>query len=462
MERPLALVVDRDPGVRALIRDVLEQKQVVALDAASGTETMDVLRTRAVSILMVDSAAPGVDAIELVRYAQRLRPQRIYIGIAPSDSSQESCDLVSAGAFDVVGKPLDQERLRQVVERALRHHALLEELRGLREGLQPGEGYLGLVGRSAAMERLRERLQRLAASEVPVCFSGELGTGKELAARTLHRLSRRRDEPFVIVPCANLSARAWEAQWGGAAGFLAEVRAGSLYLDDLPALDLELQERLIDTLALAGRGGRPQARILFSSTRDPGVAVEEGRLLEDLAGPLAAETVHLPPLRDRVEDVPVLARYFIETISTVNQLPSLQITPDALDLLEHHAWPENVQELRNALEQAVILSSDGTIRSGDLPERIRPTGSTPGRAEGRPDASRGRFREAKRAVVEEFERSYLVGLMGTHAGNVTAAAHQAGMLRSALQRLLRKYGLKSAEFRRRRPQGREQAPRPPR
>ena len=205
---------------------------------------------------------------------------------------------------------------------------------------------------------------------------------------------------------------------------------------------------------LTGSGSSPEfpianIRILVSSTVDPERLVEQGRLVEEAFALWGANTLELAPLRNRVQDIPLLARYFLSTICTINHLPPIQLAGEALHVLERHHWAENVQGLRNVLEQAVILCPDGKIRLRDLPDWLRESGSAPSTSPGPAKVSaRGRFREAKREVVEAFERSYLSDLMEHHGGNVTAASQQAGMLRSALQRLLRKYGLKSAAFRR--------------
>jgi len=164
---------------------------------------------------------------------------------------------------------------------------------------------------------------------------------------------------------------------------------------------------------------------------------------------LARETLSLSPLRERTEDIPLLAQHFLRAICTINRLPLMRLEADALALLERHRWPENVQGLRNALEQAAILAADGKVRARDLPDEVRDATPFHPATSGGASAIR-RFRDAKREVVEGFERCYLRELMERHGGNVTAASQQAGMLRSALQRLLRKYTLKSAEFRHKR------------
>ena len=262
-----------------------------------------------------------------------------------------------------------------------------------------------------------------------------------------------RDGEFVVVNCAELRSLAPVL---GEDAALKRAEGGTLYLENLPELRLDFQEDLQREIELREADGKAKdraIRYIVGSREDASRAAEEGRLLHGLRQRLARATVQLPALRDRREDVALLANHFINGICEINHLPAIRISQDALSILERYDWPGNVQELRNAIEQAVILSVEGTIRPEDLPDRIRENrGAAIGAAAG-PGLSRRPFREVKREIVDAFERAYLTDLLERHFGNVTAASQQSGMLRSALQRLLRKHGLKSAEFRaaRRRP-----------
>jgi DNA-binding NtrC family response regulator len=267
---------------------------------------------------------------------------------------------------------------------------------------------------------------------------------------------------------------AWEGEWlradpgesEGANGILEQAAGGSIYLEELTELPLELQESLLQVLERGSIGGArasepaPEIRLLAGSRRDPIRAMEQHRLLEGLYHRLAQAQLDLPRLSERTEDIPLLARHFVSRIGEINHLDPLQISPEALALIEQYAWPGNVQELRNAVEHAVILAVDGTIRPTDLPDRAR-TGAVGAAAPVRRDVAGLKFRDAKREVVEQFEQAYLSQLLEQHWGNVTSASQQAGMLRSALQRLLRKYGLKSADFRKARRSPRPLASRKP-
>jgi two-component system response regulator AtoC len=346
--------------------------------------------------------------------------------------------------FDVAPKPIERARVHRLCRRSLAQLQTLAELRRLQNDLQSREGYQGIVGRSESMERVRSRIESLAWTGDGVWIVGEHGTGKELTARVLHASA---DGEFVPVNCADLRSLAPLVAEDGA---LKRAEGGTLYLENLPELRLDFQEDLqreIESREAVSGGKDGTIRFLVGAREDAARASSEGRLLHGLQTRLARTTVQLPALRDRREDVALLANHFIMAICEINHLPPIRISPDALSFLERYDWPGNVQELRNAVEQAVILSVEGTIRPEDLPDRIRESRGVAVGAPGGPGLSRRPFREVKREVVDAFERAYLAELLERHVGNVTAASQQAGMLRSALQRLLRKHGLKSAEFR---------------
>jgi DNA-binding NtrC family response regulator len=457
MERPLALVVDRDPAVRQSIQLGFGRHDVVAMGVASSDEAMELLRTRPVRFLVLDLHAPGVVALDLIRHAARLQPAPVVVPLATATDRDSLPGLVEAGAFDVLDRSFDESTLQLMLRKVLRQHATLEETRQLREDLQSREGYHGIVGRTPAMERVREQLEQLSTSDVPVWLWGEIGTGKKLVARALHSRSKRAARSFSVVACSGLTAQNWGSYLGLDANgnvvpesLLARLGGGTVYLEELPALAPDLQWKVLRALARRDpAAGGPDVRVLASSTIDPQRLLQQGGVREDTFALVGGNPLELVPLRDRVQDVSLLSRYFIGTICTMNHLPPIRLELEALLLLERHHWRENVEGLRNALEQAVILSADGKIGPRDLPEWLRsPAGGPAGPSHRGKASALRRFREAKREVVEAFEHSYLSELMEHHGGNVTAASQQAGMLRSALQRLLRKYGLKSAAFRR--------------
>jgi two-component system nitrogen regulation response regulator NtrX len=427
-----ALVVDRDAEVREIIRQALEERGLITLGASSAAEAMEHLRGSPVGLMFVDLEMPAAPLQALMTRATEHPSAPLLIGMSSSGSDAPALDRRHGALYDILRKPLREGLLRFRADRAIEQLALITEERRLREELKRKLGFHGLVGRSATMERLRDKLDELSGSDKCVWFTGEEGTGKELAARILHASSRRCGHPFAVIDCSATEE------------LPALDREGAIYLDHPAALSSGMQHRLLRHLLSMPS---PTPRILAGSLQQPLAEVKLGRLLPELHGLLAESSLHLPPLRERGDDISLLAHHFVTTIGEINRLPPLAISAEALVVLERYSWPGNVRELRDCMERAVILAVEGKIRPQDLPERMRREGSLDWMLDGSAGLSEREFREAKRAVVDSFETAYLADLMQRFGGNVTIASKHAGMLRSALQRLLRKHHLRSLDFR---------------
>ena len=286
---------------------------------------------------------------------------------------------------------------------------------------------LRVDGRSRAADGLRRRMRDLASLSIPVLFVGEEGSGRSHAARCLHAMSSDSSSFFV-------AAAADEA----ALGAVRNEAGGAVFLPSIETAAWSVQDRLAKRIT-SGPGG---LRVMASTTSGPGTSVGGARLAPSLTAAFEEGVVRVPPLRERREDIAELARIFLEELRLLNGLQATAIADDAIDALLSYPWPGNVGQLRGAIESALIVAEDGRLRASDLPGYLRG-------ARDPAVAADQRFRDAKRTVVEAFERSYLEDLLRRHGGNVTGAAEQSGMLRSALQRLLRKHELHSVDFRRR-------------
>lgn len=437
MERPVAIVLENDPVPAALAASILARSGVVVHEATAAEAAMDLLRNVPAALVLAGLEAPG---FEIVRFASRLarvRPAAVLLVLASSRETKIALDAVRSGAFDVLWKPLDAGHLELSIERGLAQHRLLEEVRRARAAAREQAGCGRLVGRSDPAVALRERLAMLAAGDGPVLLVGEPGTGKELCARALHELSARRARPFAPVRCAALSGEALGTEL--AAAF---ATGGTVYVDDVLALPASAQNAIAEAL---GRTEPRRARFAAAADREPDRALAAGRLSEDLFRKLAGGVVRVPPLRERGGDVLLLARHFLEAIAATNGLPPLRLAAEAAELLRRHHWPGNVRELRDAIEHAALVCREGRIEVSDLPAGLRDL--VAGSSSRTPAIFRRPFREAKAETVRSFERAYLLDLMRRHGGKVTEAAADAGMLRSALQRLLRRHRLRSADFR---------------
>jgi len=439
-------------------RRAFEQSGADVELAARESDVWEILRRRPVAVLVAEAAALD-DPAETLTRANRAQPSALTVLVGPGAGHRDGLAWIRAGAFDAISEPVGEDRAAILAERSLRAHRNSDELVRLRETLKDLEGPRAWAGRSAAMERLRERVHRAAPGDAAVLFVGEAGVGKEVAARALHASSDRAEGPFVVVEISAIEGASMAGELfgreDGPPGALRAAEGGTVYLDEISGMPWEIQERLARALE-EGRftpegASEPlglEARVLAASTWDLDRAVDDGRFHSGLHAAFADAILPVPPLRERPEDIAPLVLQLVDVIRRINELPPVTIEPSALEALERYAWPGNVRELRNAVEHAVIVASDGRVRPEDLPERVRRSLEVPVANTG---LAERRFRDAKRQVVDVFEEAYLRDLLRRHAGNVTAAASHSGMLRSALQRLLRKHSLKSSEFRTARP-----------
>ena len=477
MQRAVVLVVDAEAARRAAMQEALTQAGFAVLGAVAWPDALQQLRRRPIAVVMLDAAAPGVRDVEsAVREVEAARPCTAVVLARAAVDAVGSGTFLDAGLFDAFPADADDRRWIAAAAGAERHARMTAELRDLRKRIRGAEGFDRIVGRTPVMEALRERIAVAARGDAPALMIGEEGSGRSLAARVVHETSRRADRSFSVVHVSAFPIERLEVELFGVepgprgrttTGVLDATDGGTLYLDEVGALPLELQERLAKYLddGVVRRAGRSivrsDARIIGSTARDLERAVEDGRFDAGLFAKLSSTTLVIPPLRTRVDDIALLTRHFLDAIAEINGLPAMSTTPDTMEVLRGYRWPGNVRELRNALEQAAILSSDGVVRSRELPDRVFEGGARDGAVEA--DMFGGTFRHAKKKVVGRFERRYLGELMARNAGNVTVAAQEAGMLRSALQRLLRKHRLRSVDFRTSAERGRSAEPesRPP-
>jgi DNA-binding NtrC family response regulator len=445
MKRAPVLLVGLDAALERRVRIAFESAGGEASSVDGAREALETIRTRPVAALVAPIEMLSGPEVDLAARALRLRSSLVVVAVGdPTPHEREAA--FRSGIFDIAGAaapfPLEPQAVR-----ALAQAALLSELQRLREAARARAGLGGLVGRSDALRRAREEIVTLAASEAPVLLVGESGTGKEHGARFLHAASRRASGPFLVVdvrpgagpeadPFARRGTVAPRSPWERAEG-------GTLFLRDLCALAPEVQDRLV--AALAGGPSSLGPRVVAASEIDPDLAVRGGRIPPALHAAFEAAIVFLPPLRERRDDIPFLARHFLDAIREMNEMRELRMTREAQEILVEHDWPGNVRELRTAVEHAALVADDGVIRPRDLPEAVRLRQAPEHARAGREETS---FREAKREVVDRFERDFLERLLDRHAGNVTEAAIASGMMRSALQRLLRKHRIHSAAFRR--------------
>ncbi|WP_257458309.1 sigma-54-dependent transcriptional regulator [Archangium lipolyticum] len=450
------LVVEDEREMRALLEKGLARRGFEPTVRGSADEAFPLLETEDFDTVLTDMRMPGMDGLELCERIVLNRPDIPVVVVTAFGSLETAVAAIRAGAYDFVTKPVDLDALVLVLERAVQHKALREEVRRLRRALGGVFADGGVVGESPALRRVYELIDRVADSDASVLVTGESGTGKEVAARALHARGRRASGPFVAINCAAMPEALLESELFGHArgaftdakaartGLFAQANGGTLFLDEVGEMPLSLQPKLLR--ALQERTVRPvggdtevpfDARIVAATNRDLELAVEEGRFREDLYYRLNVIGLELPPLRARGNDVLLLAQRFLEHFATRSGKRVVGLTPAAAQRLLAYTWPGNVRELQNCIERAVALTSYEELTVEDLPERIR---------DYRGHSNSGQENDVSELVsLEEMERRYIQRVLEAVGGSRTLASRILGVDRKTLYRKLGRRNAGAAE-----------------
>ncbi|HEY6441987.1 MAG TPA: sigma-54 dependent transcriptional regulator [Candidatus Acidoferrales bacterium] len=376
---PVLLVEDKTE-LRAMLRKALERWGYAIDEAPDGNSAIDKVRTRRYQMVLSDLKLPGHSGIDVLREARRAEPTLPVILVTAYGSVDEAVTAMKEGAFDFIQKPVDLDHLHLLLDRAAQQQELLRENLLLREEYSVRYGFPRIVAEHPAMKEASQMTQRVAATDSTVLLLGESGTGKELFARAIHHLSPRVEQPFVALNCAAIPEGLVEnelfghergAYTGAGArkmGKLELAHRGTLFLDEIGELPLAIQSKLLRVLEERRfeRVGGTQAieahvRIVTATNKDLQRAVAEKSFREDLYFRISAVPITIPPLRERGDDVVLLAEHFLERFRREFRKPSLELTPDARARLRSYAWPGNVRELQNAIERAAILANGSEI-----------------------------------------------------------------------------------------------------
>jgi len=443
-----ALIIDDDEAMCAWLEVDLRSRGVETSTRTSPAEALAVLEEdEGFDVILTDLNMRGMDGITVCRRSAEIRPDVPVVVITAFGSIETAVQAIRAGAYDYVTKPVDIEALALTLERAIAHHALKAEVRRLRRAVAGPGAFEELVGRSAAMKRVQDLLERIADSDATALITGESGTGKEVAARALHERSRRKDGPFVAINCAAVPETLIESELFGHVrgaftdarasrpGLFVEASGGTLFLDEIGELPLAMQPKLLR--ALQERKARPvggsaevpfDVRIVAATNRDLEEAVEERRFREDLYYRINVIHVEMPPVRARGSDVLLLAQRFVEDFAARSGKEVTGVSPAAAEKLLAYSWPGNVREIQNCIERAVALTRYPEITVEDLPEKIR---------EHRPSHVIVAGDDPSELVpLEEVERRYILRVLEAVGGNKTLAARKLGLDRKTLHRKL--------------------------
>jgi DNA-binding NtrC family response regulator len=443
------LVVDDEAASRRGLQALLEKQGYRVEVAATGAEALEKARSFRPAVVIADLVMPGMDGLELLRSLQEETPFAMTILLTGKGSIETAVQAMKAGAYDYLTKPVDLGRLSFLLERALDRARIGREVALLRRQIGTVDRPV-LLGRSAAIKAVLQQIEQAAPSTAPVLILGESGTGKELVARTLHALSPRARAPFVGVNCAAIAESLLESEvfghekgaFTGAVerriGCFEMADGGTLLLDEVAEMHPAVQAkflRVLEEQTFRRIGGKTEiqvdVRVVAATNQGPEAAVREGKLRADLFYRLNVFPITLPPLRERPEDVPLLAESFLtDSVATVGRTVRA-ISPEALDLLQRYAWPGNVRELRNVIARATLLADGETIELSHLPETIRgpqtASGSVP------------TLTIPLGVTVEEAEKALILKSLELAGNNKTKAAGILGISVKTLHNKLVRY-----------------------
>ncbi|MBX3462484.1 MAG: sigma-54-dependent Fis family transcriptional regulator [Planctomycetes bacterium] len=462
MAAPRVLVVDDEPDLAESCAYFLTRAGYAARTAGSAVEAQERMAAEAFDVVVTDVRMPRMSGMELLATIKQRDPDVEVLLLTGYPDLPTAVAAIKQGAFDYLAKPYAEKDLLDRVAKALAHRQMKARNEGLRERLRSGAAGRRLVHRSAAFAATIEMLERAARTDASVLLIGESGTGKELLAHHLHDVSVRHGKPFVPVDCASVPAELFESELFGHArgaftgavgeklGLFQVADGGTLFLDEVGELPLAFQPKLLR--AIQERSVRPvgsseqravDVRIVAATNRNLQREVDAGRFRADLFYRLDVVRIEVPPLRERAGCVDALVEHFLARFGAPQGIH--RMSSEAAEVLRAYAWPGNVRQLRNAIERACALGHAPELRLADLPAELRgqdgAVGSPPGGEVG------GTFQEMKARRIAAMEQSYIEGLLKKHLGNVTHCSEEAGMARSAFQKLMQKYGIRSSDFR---------------
>ena len=443
------LVVDDDPAHRTMLRTLLGEWGYTVFEADDGRTAIAQVRERFFDLILMDVRMLKMSGIEALERIKAYNPAIPIIIMTAFSSVEAAVDALKKGAYDYLTKPLDFDKLKLIIGRAMEHSQLKAENRMLKQTLGRQFDRRSIIAQSPAMIRLLETVAQVAPSEATVLITGESGTGKELIAGALHYNSHRKDGPFVKINCAALTETLLESELFGhekgaftgaerrKEGCFVQAGGGSLFLDEVSEMTVTMQVKLLRVLqereVIRVGGETPLAvdvRVIGATNKNLAELVRQGDFREDLYYRLNVVGLSLPPLRDRREDIPLLAQHFSDMFAERNSKTVKGFTPRAMDAIIKHEWPGNVRELMNAIERGVVLTRSDYLDLADLRIAPEPAGS---------ETARGEPADAGPAPLEEVERVAILRALEMAGGNKSEAARQLGITRKTLHKKLKKY-----------------------
>ena len=444
MNKVKILVVDDEAIIRESLRDWLADAGYEVFTAENGSKALELIEKERLGIVIADLVMPGMDGIELMKKAKEIQPSIEVIIITAYASIPTAIAAMKEGAYDYIEKPFCPERAELLIQKLAEHRKIVEENLSLRQRLEERHHFESIITKSSKMQRVIELIKVVAKSNATVLITGESGTGKELVARAVHSHSPRMGRPFVAVSCGALPESLLESELfghekGSFTGAYAQKKGkfefanrGTLFLDEVGEMSGNIQVHLLRVLEekeFTRVGGnepiKVDVRVISATNKDLKRAIANGEFREDLYYRLNVVTIELPPLRERKEDIPVLAQHFLNKFALENDKEVTGFSPEATKSLLDYDWPGNVRELENAVERGVILAKGSLVTVADLPQE---------------SASLARSVPIGRAL-REVERNHILSVLNGTGGNYSEAARVLGITRMTLYNKAREYSL---------------------
>ncbi len=461
------LVVDDDENILDLLDRILKNEGYKKIFLADSAErALEILNKENIVVVLTDVKMPGMDGVQLLERIKEIDPSIIVIIITAHGSIDLAVDSVKKGAYDMITKPFSSEIVTMAIEKALKKRRLTDEIKNLRMTVSKSGDFIDFIGVSEPMQRIYDKIKAVAPTDAPVLITGESGTGKELATKAIHALSTRVDMPLVSVSCPNLPTQMLESELFGHVrgaftdaykdkkGLFEKADKGTLFLDEIGDITPEVQVKLLralqegEILPLGSEKVKKlDVRVITSTNKDLAERVKRGMFREDLFYRINVINIHMPPLREKLDDIRRLSIYFLNMYAAKLSKPIKGLTPEALNSLSKRHWDGNVRELMNTIYNGVVFAKGDLIEITDI--------TTPDDG-GKPDQGRevghdgDTFRDSREGLLARFESNFVMDALAKAGGNISKAARDSCLSRQSFQHLMKKYGIKTADIEKRR------------
>lgn len=453
------LVIDDEKDMLDGVRKLLNYSGLKCMTANNGGQGIKLMTDFQFDLILCDLFMPVLDGNQIIEKSKQIQPGVPVIIFTAFGTVERAVEAMKNGAYDFIEKPFDSEHLIMKIKRAVEFKNLTQEKENLISQLKDKFSFQNIIGKSREMLNVFNLIEQVAPVDANVLITGESGTGKELIARAIHALSKRSSKPFVPINCGSLPENLFEAELFGyergaftgaynrKIGYLEFASGGTFFMDEVMEMPAYIQVKMLRVLQerkLTRVGGTHpvefDVRIISATNRDVQKAIESGGIREDFYFRLNVVQIHLPPLRERKSDIPLLAYHFLEDADRSIKKKINEIDDEVLKLFDNYPWPGNVRELENAVKSSIILCSNNKIMLTDLPKYLINYSADTG-------FEKHTLTEAKQRATEKVEHDYLLYLLKKYSGNITKVAEESGMTRRNIHRIIIKHSLNPDDWR---------------